>query len=187
MSFHCPLPRDLQLLVLEFNSPPLLDGGLLSYLEWMRERLEEEQDALDTVTMEFCLEPVFSLDARQTPAPRDPEPLSGQWEIRLNVRMKSDPDNLPGLQFKLHWEDWEWNEYSHDVSFDWAGFDSVDFYPPDWLEFAPRQLKKMPRCRICPNQIEFDGAPEDIMDYFDFHASELMAGPVRFRNAHLLT
>ena len=185
MPFRYPLPRDLQLLVLEFNSPPPYDKGMVSYLEWMWGLLMEDYAAFDTVAVEFCLEPVYSPDARYTPAPWSMEPQFGSWEVFINVRMESvviEGKLVPRAKYKLHWENWGEAGFSHDVEFRRMG---DDFQALDLLKYAPRDITKMPRCRICPNLIKFDGVSENISDYWDFHVSELMAGPVRFRNAHL--
>ena len=187
MTFRCPLPRDIQLLVLEFNSPPPFDKGMVSYLEWMWELLKLECASSDTITIEYCLEKMYSPDTRYTPRPKDCEPQFGPWEVFITVRMRAcykDDKALPHVEYKIHWEHWEKPFYTFDVGFVTM---SEDFQPIDLLEFAPRSIVKMPRCYICPNAIKFDGVTADLKDYWDFHVSELMSGPVCFRNAHLLS
>ena len=190
MPFRSVLPRDLQLLVLEFNSPPLLEEGLEFYLEWMWSFLADETDPPDKVTVEFCFEPVFSADNRYTPDPWASVAQCEPWEVRMTIimtrRWDSDPlpegHEVPHTVFNLYWENLAPMGGSLHVSIRRKG---AEFVPLNLLDYAPRSIEKIPRLHLCPNYIKFDDVPGDISEYFQFHQSDMMAGPVRFRNAHL--
>ena len=187
MPFRCPLPRDLQLLILEYNSPPAFDKGMVSYLEWMWELLKRDCASCDTITLEVYPVPIYSPDDRYTPRPHSCDPQFGPWEVFITMKMEivyKDGTPIPLVQYRLHWEHWGKAFCTLDAGFATEG---EDFQTIDLLEYAPRSVVKMPRCIISPNSIKFDDLREDVSDYWDFHVSELMSGPVCFRNAHLLS
>ena len=190
MPFRSVLPRDLQLLVLEFNSPPLYEQGIQFYLQWVWSLLTDESDCVRKVTVEFAFEPVYSPDDRNTPEPWASVAQCDPWEVRMKIimtrRWVPDPlpegHKVPHTIYTLYWEDMAPLGGSQHVSIRRKG---AEFGPINLLDYAPRCIDNIPRLHICPTHIKFDDVSADLSEYYDFHQSELMAGPVRFRNEHL--
>ena len=187
MTFHS-LPKDLQILVLEFNCPPRFDAGLAGYLEWMWDQIETHE--LFKVMVEFCVEKLPHAGERYTEPPVYCSPQFGTWEVHFSVEMREpgvweppDEEKNPVTTFRIHWETWD-SLHTYDVKFVRYG---KDFSTINLLDYAPRQVKSIPICIICPNTVVLDGEREEPSQWWDFQKSELMTGAVRFRNEYLLS
>ena len=166
------LPRELQIELLEFISPPKWRGSMVWLLEWAQNLLKSRDISCVLIKLHVAS---GTLNERCCPN------LMGEWEVHPSLTVRKHDSDSYYYKLDMLFEHWPTR---HMVEVEEAFLHDEDLETMyDLLGYCPRQVERLPKhYYVHPAFYKLSGSnnclTEDFGDILDYKTSAVQRGPL---------